>query len=93
MEIEAKHILTAPNIVCSDCGSKTFMEVAVLKRISAILSPSGKEEIYPIPVFVCSKCGKIPQEYMDKQNAKYILGEIKDENDEKSVKSGLITNV
>lgn len=77
MELEAKHIINSPNVVCPKCGSKTFQEVVVLKKVSAILSPSGKEELYPIPAFICSKCGEMPEEYMNKPNAKYILGEVK----------------
>lgn len=75
MDLEAKHILSAPNVVCPNCGGKTFVEVVVLKKLSPILSPTGKEEMYPIPVFTCSKCGTIPDEYMSKHNAKLILGE------------------
>lgn len=84
MELEAKHILSAPNIVCPNCGSITFTEVAVLKRVSPVLSPTGKEELYPIPVFACSKCGTIPDEYRNKPNAKMILGEEEKEEEKPS---------
>ena len=80
MELEAKHILTAPNAVCPKCGSKLFTEAVVLKKLSPIISPTGKEELYPIPVYVCVKCQTIPEEYMSKHNAKRILGE--EETDE-----------
>ena len=36
---------------------------------------TGRDEIVDIPVYVCTKCGKIPQDYMDKANAARILGE------------------
>jgi DNA-directed RNA polymerase subunit RPC12/RpoP len=89
MELDPKHILTAPNIVCPKCGSKVFIEAAVLKRLSSVLSPSGKEELVPIPVFACAKCGTIPDEYMSKYNAKQILGEntSDEENKEEPLKS------
>lgn len=84
MELEAKHILGSPNVICPNCGSNTFVEVAVLKKVSPILSPSGKEELYPIPVFACSKCGTIPDEYKNKSNAKVILGEEKEKEEKAS---------
>lgn len=84
MELEAKHILSSPNVICPNCGSNTFIEVVVLKKLSPILSPTGKEELYPIPVFTCSKCGTIPDEYKNKQNAKVILGEETKEDEKPS---------
>ena len=92
MELDPKHVLTAPNIVCPNCGSKIFIEAAVLKRLSSVLSPTGKEEIIPIPVFACAKCGTVPEEYTNKYNAKQILGEDTSENEtpEEPKKSSLI---
>lgn len=80
-----KMLLDSPNIVCS-CGSKIFTEAIVLKKVSALLSPTGKDELYPIPVYVCAKCGKIPEELTSKANADKILGETTDskEDDKKS---------
>ena len=78
MELEAKYILNAPNAVCPKCGSKFFTEVVVLKKLSAIISPTGKPDFYPIPLFVCQKCGAVPEEYYEKYNAKLILGEATD---------------
>lgn len=43
-----------------ECKGKTFRNEIMFKRISSILSPSGKEEVVPIEVFVCNKCNKIP---------------------------------
>lgn len=83
MDLEAKHVLTAPNVVCPNCGGKTFTETVVLKKLSPILSPTGKEELYPIPVFTCSKCGTIPNEFLSKPNAKVILGENEEKETEK----------
>ena len=91
MELEAKHILTAPNVVCPNCGSKLFTEAVVLKKLSPIISPTGKEELYPIPVYVCAKCQTVPEEYLAKHNAKRILGEEEaDEIGEEPTKSSII---
>lgn len=75
-----KLVLEGPNAVCPHCGSKIFHEAVVLKKVSAILSPTGKEELMPIPVFVCDKCGEIPDEYKNERNYKVIMGEAKAED-------------
>lgn len=67
-------VVDSPNVVC-ECGCKTFLEAVVLKKISPVISRTGREEMFPIPVFICSSCGKIPAEYLEKGNAKRILGE------------------
>lgn len=90
MELEAKHILTAPNVACPNCGSKLFAEAVVLKKLSPIISPTGKEELYPIPVYACVKCQTVPDEYTSKHNAKHILGEDSNEQDEEPKKSSII---
>jgi len=48
--------------VTCECGGMVFENGVILKKISPIISSTGKEEIYPIEVLVCKKCGKVPQE-------------------------------
>lgn len=48
--------------VTCDCGGMIFEEGIILKKISPVISPSGREETYPLEVLVCKKCGKIPSE-------------------------------
>lgn len=81
----AKAIYKSPNVVCSKCGSKVFREGIILKKVSAIVSPTGKEELYPIPVYVCDKCGAIPDEFLNKSAAKEILGETEEKKEESSI--------
>jgi hypothetical protein len=49
-----------------------------LKKVSPLVTGSPTESLYPIPVYQCSKCGKIPAEFLKKGNAKAILGETDD---------------
>lgn len=70
----AKIVLDSPNIVC-ECGCNTFLPAVALKKVSSIVSPSGKEEVIDVPVYICSKCGAIPQWYKDKPNFAKIFGE------------------
>lgn len=50
---------SAPNITC-ECGGMIFTEKLFFKKISALISPTGKEEMAPMPILVCDKCGKVP---------------------------------
>ena len=49
----------APWISC-DCGGKKFTNSLMFKRVSQIISPTGKEEVIPVEVFTCDSCGKLP---------------------------------
>jgi len=51
------------DIICDDCGSKYFRSVNAFKRLSALISPSGKEQIIPIPTYRCDDCGFINEEF------------------------------
>ena len=82
---EMTMVLTAQNIVCPKCGSKLFKEVVALKRISPLVSPTGKEEIIPIPMFACIQCGEIPDEYKNRKNYEVIMGESNIKTEEKPV--------
>jgi hypothetical protein len=48
-------------ITC-DCGNQTFVHAALLRHVSAIVSPTGKEGVIPVPVLVCNACGAVPKE-------------------------------
>jgi len=41
-----------------ECGGLVFQECFMMRRISAIMSPTGKEEQFQIPVPVCIACGR-----------------------------------
>ena len=51
------------DITCEQCGSKYFRQVQAFKRISALISPTGKEQIVPVPTFRCDECGFINEEF------------------------------
>lgn len=54
----------AQDIVCENCGNYTFEEVLLMKKLSALLSPTGKEAIVPIPTFACNACGFINKQFL-----------------------------
>jgi len=56
------------DICCEECGGKIFRSVQMFKRLSAIISPTGKEQIVPLPVFRCDDCGHINSEFLPKDS-------------------------
>ena len=50
----------AETIVCENCGNASFIQAFFLKKVSALVSPTGKEAIVPMQVFSCGNCGSIP---------------------------------
>ena len=54
------------DICCENCGGKYFRQVQAFKRLPALISPTGKEQIVPIPVYRCDECGHINEEFLPK---------------------------
>lgn len=55
---------TAEDVTCNHCSNRAFTEVILMKKVSAIMSPSGKEGYIPIPTFACTACGFINPEFL-----------------------------
>ena len=53
----------AETIVCENCGNASFIQAFFLKKVSALVSPTGKEAIVPMQVFSCDKCGHVNKEF------------------------------
>lgn len=53
-----------PEVQCLKCNSIFFHEVVFFKKLSAIISPNGKEQVVPITTFACTSCGNINPEFM-----------------------------
>ena len=49
----------AETMTCMKCDNKIFIQGYVIKKISAIMSPTGQEVIAPVQVFNCGNCGEI----------------------------------
>ena len=61
MQIKASDL---KDITCDECESKVFREATMFKRLSALVSPTGKEQIVPLPIFRCDECGNINAEFL-----------------------------
>lgn len=56
--------LDYPSIPCENCGCEYYKQVAVFKKIPGVAVGAGAEPIiYPIPVYICNKCGELMSEY------------------------------
>lgn len=54
----------ATTMTCAECGSEQFKMEYLIKKVSALLSPTGDEMVIPMQVFSCSKCGIIPEDFL-----------------------------
>jgi DNA-directed RNA polymerase subunit RPC12/RpoP len=46
---------------CEHCGNYLFIKSSIIKRLSALVSPTGEEALIPIEVYSCGNCGKVPK--------------------------------
>ena len=53
----------AEDVTCEKCSNAYFESAFLVKRVTALSSPTGQEGIIPIPVFVCKGCGHINEEF------------------------------
>lgn len=63
ISITQKDLAGAKDTVCEQCQHNTFKNEFIIKTVSALLSPTGKEINVPIPIFACAKCGHINKSF------------------------------
>jgi DNA-directed RNA polymerase subunit RPC12/RpoP len=54
-------ISKAETIKCEYCDNVLFISSTIIKRLSALLSPTGQEALIPIEVYSCGNCGQVPK--------------------------------
>ena len=52
--------------VCEACENPTFIQVYKMRKLSALLSPTGESAMVPLEAFACDKCGHINKDFMPK---------------------------
>ncbi len=58
-------LTTLPDILCPKCGNPVWSQGIVIKRLSPLVSSSGKEELNAVQVMSCGNCGALlPDERM-----------------------------
>ena len=51
------------SIQCDQCQNSTFKQTLLIRKLSALVSPSGQETVIPVAVFACEKCGHVNAEF------------------------------
>ena len=54
--------------VCEKCENETFTQVYKMRKLSALLSPTGQPTMIPMQVFACTKCGNINSAFLPKED-------------------------
>ena len=54
--------------ICESCENDTFTQVYQMRKLSALLSPTGVPTMIPIQVFACTKCGNINSAFLPKND-------------------------
>lgn len=70
--IQPKVSTVKPNIditqttaeVCENCNGEAFRDALLLRKVSALLTETGKEGYLPIQVFACVKCGHVNNHFI-----------------------------
>lgn len=62
VHIDLKH--TKP-MFCASCSCESFEQFFYLREIPAIISPTGRREVMPVPAFRCFHC-KTPIDLSEK---------------------------
>tara|TARA_R100000008_G_scaffold84332_2_gene71479 strand:+ start:148 stop:381 length:234 start_codon:yes stop_codon:yes gene_type:complete len=50
--------------ICEECKHDIFIPAFKMRKLSALLSPAGKETMIPMNVFACAKCGHINKAFL-----------------------------
>lgn len=53
-------------ITCDECGNDAFQQVLKLRVASKFLVGGDQDALIPIPVFACTKCNHINQQFEPK---------------------------
>jgi hypothetical protein len=49
---------------CDKCGHEVFIEGLILRKASRFLTGTAQDSLVPIPVFSCTKCGHVNEEFL-----------------------------
>jgi uncharacterized Zn finger protein len=61
------------NFYCEKCAGQSFQEAIMFRKVSALLSKTGKEMLYPIGVFACVNCGNVNDIFIPKELKTTVL--------------------
>ena len=53
------------SVECKSCECNLFTPSFLIKKVSALQSPTGQQMMAPIQVFRCDNCGEVLNEFND----------------------------
>ena len=60
----AAQLKNAENAKCEECSCTSFSPVFIIKRLSALISPTGQDMNVPIQLFQCTECKHVNKEWL-----------------------------
>lgn len=60
----ARLIRTAEDVKCDSCGSSNFINIYKIRKISGLMSGSGRDMVVPVPVYACADCGHVNEKFL-----------------------------
>lgn len=54
-------------IKCEKCGGRVFTQGFMMRKVSELMTGTGKPGILPIPIFVCDECGHVNKEFLPEE--------------------------
>jgi len=54
-------------VTCDKCSNSAFQEVVLLRKASRFITGTAQDAMIPIPIFACSKCGHVNDEFLPMQ--------------------------
>jgi len=54
------------DVLCEKCENQMFEQIYLFKKLSAVLSPTGKDTFVPLQSYKCTECGHINAEFLAK---------------------------
>ena len=64
----------AQTITCEKCNGYAFTNVAIIKRISPLISPTGEEIVMPIQTYQCVECKNINEQFLPTRAISDVVG-------------------
>ena len=61
-----KIIKDASDLKCDACSNLNFIQVTRLKKISGLVTGTGKDSLIPLQVYACSDCGHVNDMFLSR---------------------------
>lgn len=62
----ARVLRTAPDMKCDKCESPNFITIFRIKKVSGLITGTGKDMVVPISVYACASCMNVNKFFLDK---------------------------